>query len=70
MVLNEVALTSDVIGKVLIAYTAIRVHYRFRKEHKIDKKVFKAMRKEQNLGVLGIILIVIAYLIHMYLLYQ
>lgn len=70
MVLEELALTSDLIGKILIAYTAIRVHYRVRKEHKIDKRVFKEMKTEQGLGIAGIALIVIAYLIHLYLLYQ
>jgi len=69
MVLEQIALTSDVIGKILIAVTALRVHMRVRKEHKIDKRVFKSMKREQNLGVLGILLIVVAYLIHMYLLY-
>ena len=70
MVLGEIALTADLLGKIFIAVTALRVHYRVRKEHKIDKNVFKAMRREQNLGIVGIILILIAYIIHLYLLYQ
>lgn len=53
--------TFDVVGKVLVSYTAIAVHYRVRKEHKIDKKVFSAMRKEQFVGVAGILLIVLSY---------
>lgn len=55
--------TLDVIGKVLVSYTAIAVHYRFRKEHRIDEVVFKHMRREQIFGVLGIVLIILGYLL-------
>ena len=68
MSLELIALTSDFVGKFLIAYTAIRVHIRVRKEHKIDKHVFRAMRREQNLGIFGITLISLAFIIHIYLL--
>lgn len=54
--------TFDVVGKILIAYTAIMVHHRFRKEHKIDDPVFNEMKKEQILGIAGIVLIVLGYL--------
>ena len=60
--------TLDLVGKIMIFYTAIAVHYRVRKEHKIDKNVFRAMRREQGIGVLGIVLIVVAYLIRLPLL--
>lgn len=53
--------TLDLIGKVLISYTAIAVHYRFRKEHRIDENVFRSMRNEQVIGVIGIVLIMIGY---------
>ena len=53
--------TFDVIGKVLVSYTAIAVHYRVRKEHRIDENVFRSMKNEQVIGVIGIILIVIGY---------
>lgn len=55
--------TLDVIGKVMVAYTAIAVHRRVWKEHKIDKAVFTAMKSEQIIGIIGIILIVIGYLL-------
>ncbi len=51
----------DVVGKVLIAYTAIAVHHRFLKEHKVDAAVFKTMRREQLIGVIGVILILIGF---------
>lgn len=53
--------TLDVIGTVMIAFTVLMVHHRFRKEHKVDERVFKAMRREQVIGLLGIAFIVIGY---------
>lgn len=53
----------DVIGKVLVAYTAIAVHRRVWKEHKIDEAVFGTMKWEQIIGIAGIILIVIGFLL-------
>jgi len=61
MNLEIIGLTFDVLGKVLIAYTAIKVHYRVRHEHQIDDVVFKEMRQEQWMGITGIAMIVIAY---------
>jgi len=51
------------IGHLLIAYTVIMVHYRFRKEHKVDMKVFREMRREQIIGVAGVIFMLAGYLI-------
>ncbi|MCR4328728.1 MAG: hypothetical protein NUV53_04450 [Patescibacteria group bacterium] len=58
------AFTLDVIGKILIAYTALAVHGRVRTEQKIDASVFKAMRWEKVIGISGIIFIILGYLIH------
>ena len=33
------------IGKVLIAYMALMVHHRVKKEHQIDNLVFKIMQR-------------------------
>ncbi|MCH8987103.1 hypothetical protein IIA94_02970 [Patescibacteria group bacterium] len=57
--------TLDVVGKIMIAFTVLMVHHRFRKEHKVDEKVFKAMRREQIIGLLGIALIVIGYFLRL-----
>lgn len=54
--------TLDVIGKVMVAYTAIAVHRHVWKEHKVDEIVFRAMKKEQFIGIAGIILIVVGFL--------
>lgn len=58
-----IALTLDIIGKVMIAYTALAVHARVRKEHKIDTAVFKIMKWENTVGVVGIIFMIAGYLI-------
>lgn len=55
--------TLDILGKIMVSYTVIAVHYRVRKEHKIDEVVFKHMRREQYLGVIGISFMVIAYIL-------
>ena len=63
MILEFIGYTLGTIGKLLIAYTAIMVHHRVRKEHKIDDKVFRTMRTEHVLGLLGIFLIIVGYLL-------
>jgi len=55
--------TLDLIGKVMISYTALAVHFRMLKEHKMDEQVYKEIRRERIIGVLGIIFMVAAYLI-------
>ena len=40
----------DVVGKLMVAYTALLVHVRVRKEHRIDKKVFAEMKREHRVG--------------------
>lgn len=59
------ASTLDILGKVMVAYTALAVHGRVRKEQKIDTFVFHAMKWEKIIGVAGIILMIIGYLIHL-----
>jgi uncharacterized membrane protein YidH (DUF202 family) len=59
------ALTLDIIGKVMVAYTALAVHHRVRNEHKIDSAVFKIMKREMVVGVLGIALMIVGYVAHL-----
>ena len=56
-----IATTLELIGTLLVAYAALRVHHRFLREHKVDEKVFKVMRREQRLGILGAVFIVSGY---------
>ena len=63
--MEKLALTLDIIGKIMVAYTALAVHHRVWKEHKIDETVFKAMRRESRIGILGVILLIAGYIIHL-----
>jgi len=51
------------LGEILIGFTAVAVHHRVLNQHRIDSKVFKTMKREQVVGVFGIFLIVIGYLL-------
>jgi hypothetical protein len=55
--------TLDVAGKIMIAFAALRVSYRFRHEHKVDAKVFKEMKLEQDVAVIGIVMLIVGYLL-------
>jgi len=65
MNLEVIGFTLDVVGKIMIAFTALMVHHRFRKEHKVDEFVFRVMRREQVIGMVGIILIVIGFILQL-----
>lgn len=53
----------EVAGELMIAYTVIRVHHRVTKEHKIDKAVLVVMNRERTVGITGILLILVGYLL-------
>lgn len=55
--------TFDLIGSLLIAYTVIMVHYRFWKEHKVDGNVFREMRREQIIGMVGVVFMLAGYFV-------
>ena len=63
MNIEFIGLTLDFLGKILVAFTAIMVHHRFRKEHKVDERIFKAMRREQLLGIIGIGAIILGFIL-------
>ena len=60
-----IGFTIDVIGKVLIAYTAVMVHHRVWKEHKIDNKVFDEMKREKVVAFFGIFLLILGYFLQL-----
>jgi hypothetical protein len=49
----------DTFGKLFIAYAALKVHHRVLRDHKIDKKVFTVMQREQIIGIIGFIFIIV-----------
>jgi hypothetical protein len=63
--MEKLILTIDVVGKLLIGWAALRVHHRVLNEHKIDIQVFLAMKREQWLGISGMVCIVAAYILHL-----
>lgn len=63
MDITFLAHTLDVLGKLMVGFTAIAVHHRFLTEHKMDAKVLSTMKKEQIVGVLGMIFMIIGYVI-------
>ncbi len=50
-------------GELMIGFTVLMVHRRVWKEHKIDVKVYKEMKREQIIAGVGIVLIIIGFLI-------
>lgn len=65
MSLEVLGFILDIIGKVMVAFTVIAVHHRFRKEHKVDELVFKAMKQEQLIGIIGIIFMIIGFFLQL-----
>ena len=63
--LELVGFTLDVAGKIMIAFTAIMVHQRFWKEHKVDEKVFQTMRRERLVGIWGIVFIITGFFLQL-----
>jgi len=60
-----IARTLEVAGEICVAFVAVSVHHRVLKEHKIDSKVFRAMRHEQLVGGIGIILIIAGFVMEL-----
>lgn len=63
MELEIIGRTIDVIGKIMVAFTAIMVHHRFLEEHQVDEQVFKTMKRERYVGIVGMIMMVMGYVI-------
>ncbi|MDP3955677.1 MAG: hypothetical protein Q8Q18_00315 [bacterium] len=61
--MNDVAVLLDMFGTLLIAYAALTVHHRVLHEHRIDEKVFRSMKSEQRLGILGVALVIFSAVI-------
>lgn len=59
-----IALTSEFIGTILIGIAVLRVHMHVRKEHKIDDKVIRSIKRERKLTTLGLILITFGFVLH------
>lgn len=65
MNLDLIGFTFDVLGKVLLGITVLLAHRQIVEEHRIDRDVLMEMRREQVLGLLGIILIIVGYFLQL-----
>jgi len=63
--ISIIGFTLDTSGKVLVAYTTMQVHYRFWQEHKVDERVFREMRHERRIAILGIALMVLGFVLQL-----
>jgi uncharacterized membrane protein len=61
MTIAFIGFTIDFIGKVLIAYSAMRIHGKIHKEMATNKVVFKEIKMSSMLATAGLILIVLGY---------
>ncbi len=59
--------TLQVTGEVMIGITAIMVHRKVWKEHKINPRVYKEMHREQSIGIFGILFIILGYILQVIL---
>jgi len=64
MMLENITLTLEAVGTLLIAWAALRVHHRVLSEHDISKKVVRIMRIEQWFGILGMVFVFIGYVLN------
>jgi hypothetical protein len=62
------AITFDFIGKFLLAFTAFLVHLRLKQEKRIDGRVLKEMKMEGLVGGIALIMLIIAYILHLFML--
>lgn len=62
--MNTLALTIQTIGEICVGLAVLIVHHRVLNEHKIDQKVIRTLRSEQVLGVVGILLIIVGFILH------
>ncbi len=62
---NElIIITTDFLGKFLLAVMALMVHNKVTREKRIDIKVIREMRAEQILGVVALFLFLLSYILN------
>lgn len=61
MSLEFVSILFETPGTLMIAYAALSVHHRFLHEHAIDEAVFATMKREQRVGKIGVVLVLIGF---------
>lgn len=64
-ILTVIGSSLDLAGKLMVSYTALAVHNRFWKEHRIDDLVFTEMHKESKVGLIGILFMILGFLLQL-----
>lgn len=62
--LENITITLEAMGTLLIAWAALRVHHRVLNEHKISPQVVRIMRIEQMLGIVGMVMVFIGFVLN------
>lgn len=72
MIFDQIFLgiTLTTVGSVLLGIAVILVHGKVVKEHGIDGKVIKEMRRERNVAFVGILFIILGYLLEVLTLFE
>lgn len=65
-VFNFLPITLEFIGTMLIGLAVLRVHTKLGKEHKIDKKVLRSIKREHVWTVTGMILITLGFILQLF----
>ena len=58
-----IGLTLTTIGEILLGVAVLLVHQKVRHDHGIDGPVLKEIKREKNITILAIILIIIGYIL-------
>ena len=64
-IIEIISLTLELVGTLFIAFAALRVHHRFLAEHRVDKKVLHAMRRERLIGITGVVFVLGGYVLNL-----
>jgi len=59
--------TFELVGTLLIAFAALRVHHRVLNAHHITKEVMYTMRIEQRIGIIGVFFLVAGYVLSFFI---
>lgn len=65
MTMYSMALILEFVGEILIAISVVRVHNRVLKDHKLDRPVFRSIRSEQHVVVVGIVFSLAGFVLQM-----
>jgi len=60
-----IGITLGMIGTVLLGFAVIRVHSHVSQEHKIDRDVVKAIKRERITSIIAILFIIAGYILEL-----